>query len=666
MGSADERKVSLNTQKSDLGGGKDLLYGWLVGRAAADLGLAQALAASEAQRSEQIKRLEAALLTEIRELENRQALSANAAGSAAQIDALKEEMQRFSERQNQLETARVSVEGLEAAIRAKLGEFESQIHENSSHLAPGNLDDFEFEIKLLADRIARAEFCNQQAQARAASESQRVQEQVSTLIKSQAAAIKAQIIEELRAHPPSELAARTVAEALQEKIDELRSEIGREAPAAGQLVALRDDLDQLALRLSQIESVSSPPPAIANELSRWNDDHAVKTLENIIGSRIDQLQDKLTRALNAIDNRDTEIRGLNVQLADLTDKVAELTSRAADHGIGEAERLELMRSFEKLVSAQTLEVENRLNEILKPPERNAIGQFQIEMSALVNRVAQIELASQEAHGLNSAAAERAQKDAEGLRAELALLRVELSQQNAEPAPHLIQKLEETVSAKIGELRSHFALEQQSGQGRDALLSEIRSEMQLMVQRLVQAESSAQQTHALMVNEAAQTGQLRDSMIGELTALQTQLAERRTRDAEIDGLARELKGRVFEIQSQLSQKLSLLASRDEEFAELKLEVQNLMQLSAQKPAAPPAAVNRLHAPLGATVGLSSPKAQPDAMSAFSPPANEPNSLMQSYDAESEAPKDQKKQLQQRMSADIERARAELRKRAGVGR
>ena len=49
--------------------GKDVLYGWLVGRAAADLGLAQALAVTEAQRSEQLRRLEESLLGQIRELQ---------------------------------------------------------------------------------------------------------------------------------------------------------------------------------------------------------------------------------------------------------------------------------------------------------------------------------------------------------------------------------------------------------------------------------------------------------------------------------------------------------------------------------------------------------------------------------------------------------------------
>ena len=61
----------LASQTIGAANGKDVLYGWLVGRAAADLGLAQAIAASESQRAEQIKRLEEALLGQPRKGQSR-------------------------------------------------------------------------------------------------------------------------------------------------------------------------------------------------------------------------------------------------------------------------------------------------------------------------------------------------------------------------------------------------------------------------------------------------------------------------------------------------------------------------------------------------------------------------------------------------------------------
>jgi hypothetical protein len=70
----------------------------------------------------------------------------------------------------------------------------------------------------------------------------------------------------------------------------------------------------------------------------------------------------------------------------------------------------------------------------------------------------------------------------------------------------------------------------------------------------------------------------------------------------------------------------------------------------------------------TVGLSGSKSPPEAIPVVKsvPAASEPSSLLRTYDSASDGSKDQKKQLQQRISADIERVRAELRKRAGMGR
>ena len=103
MGLFDESNDQpLGSQGSNPGGGTDVLYGWLVGRAAADLGLAQALAASESQRKEQIKRLEDNLLGQMRELHLAQTSSSGAAVNPAEVDALKAEIERVRERQQQL------------------------------------------------------------------------------------------------------------------------------------------------------------------------------------------------------------------------------------------------------------------------------------------------------------------------------------------------------------------------------------------------------------------------------------------------------------------------------------------------------------------------------------------------------------------------------------
>ena len=186
MGTPDDGRNFPDDAAVSLGGGKDLLYGWLVGRAAAELGLAQALATSEAQRNEQLKRLEESLLGQIRALQN--CASTDSGTSGAELDALKVELQRVSEGQQQLSAQRVHVEQLEAAIRDKLQQFES--HMQGPTRSGGDLGDVKFDLNLLTDRIARAEYAVAQALARAANQQQQVEESVADRLQLETALLK--------------------------------------------------------------------------------------------------------------------------------------------------------------------------------------------------------------------------------------------------------------------------------------------------------------------------------------------------------------------------------------------------------------------------------------------------------------------------------------------
>ena len=114
--------------------GKDVLYGWLVGRAAADLGLAQAIAASEAQRAEQLRRLEEALLGQMRELQNSQAAPGSATDSG-EVERLKDQVRQFSDRQNFLEAQQFTSGQLEAQLSTKIRELEAHIEQPPTALA---------------------------------------------------------------------------------------------------------------------------------------------------------------------------------------------------------------------------------------------------------------------------------------------------------------------------------------------------------------------------------------------------------------------------------------------------------------------------------------------------------------------------------------------------
>ena len=109
-----------NAQTHSFGAGKDVLFGWLVGRAAADLGLAQAIAASEAQRNEQLKRLEESLLAQVQQLNKQQGVADDAAITPAGIDELKAEIQKFTERMGWLESAAQQTHHLGDTLKAEI------------------------------------------------------------------------------------------------------------------------------------------------------------------------------------------------------------------------------------------------------------------------------------------------------------------------------------------------------------------------------------------------------------------------------------------------------------------------------------------------------------------------------------------------------------------
>jgi hypothetical protein len=622
VGLPNETSENPATQSANnLGAGTDVLYGWLVGRAAADLGLAQALAASEAQRREQIKRLEESLLAQIRELQDRHSANSGDVDSAALIDPLKLELERVGARQAQLEAAQQNVERLEAAMNSQLGEFAAQMRQQAESFSSGNADDVKFEIKLLADRIARAEFAAQRAQTETLSANQRIENTISERLQAQVAASQAQFITELQARSEAPNVSADQQEMLHQlsqrlgqlesslnpgaiedersrwgheadkRLDALVVEVGEQLRAIGGAKvdgeAHAAELAAVAERLGCIEQTALLGAAeLKAELGALKtrldepqrpvpvDDSAIRRLDETINGRIAELQDKLTTALSVVEQRDGALLALDGRLSVLADKVAELSERAVDRG------------------------------------------------------------------------------------DMAELKSELSRDDAKSAQSLVDNLEKNIAAKIGALEGELTADLQRSQNRDGVLDEIRGEIELLAQRWLQTDTSARQTHEFIANELAQAAQLREGMVGELTALQNQLTDRQERDRRIESLATDLSARIFDVQAQLSQNLATLVSRDAEIAALKVQVE---QMAQTKNAVPLAAPNRLHTAISPAVGLGGLKPQSEV-----PPAQEPASLLQRYDADSSGAKQEKRHLQERISADIERVRAELRKRAGVGR
>jgi chromosome segregation ATPase len=621
----DGNDKPFSAQGGSVGAGKDVLFGWLVGRAAADFGLAQALATNEAQRAEQFRRLEESLLAQLKELREQPSTAAVASAQIEEFHQLKTEMQSLFERMGGLESLTTQCTQVPNLLKTELATWQAQFGENQKQVETGFTrfseiaDDLGARVRQLenhhgvkSDDVDRAlnEFAECKLELRALSERiAHIGRSAETL---QPATIQA--IEHSQ-----ELAA-----------DRIRSEFA----------SLQADIFQ---RLRGLPAES-----------------AIQALKESLQKQGDELHRQIDQHGLSFTHLSADLAALRSQLQSFTQQ-AESTATALDF---DAERAHLKREVEDRIAFGMREfgdqVQSRLRDIGETKVDRA--SFNAEKNGLVDRMANIERIVEETAG--------------EIRFELNSLKSELREQTQHaPAEALLRSVEATVRTKIQEIQEHLAQEQQSLRSRDFRQRELETQLEKLAQRTQQTESMVQQTHALMINESEQARQQRDAFIKELAALHARFEEVQTRDAVSHGLAETVTAKIQQLQEQLAQQSANLAWRDTEIRELKAEIQSLsQQMPRPAPAVAPLRAPVAHRPQEAAP--TPPDIRPreiaseirldSALHRLDAPAHEPRKLR-----EGDGPKDQilvegadsLELIHARMSADIERARAELREKSG---
>jgi chromosome segregation ATPase len=622
-----ENEKSSSSETNNLGAGKDVLFGWLVGRAAADLGLAQALAASEAQRAEQFKRLEDTLLAQIHQLQQQLTSGPNFDVQVPDLNELKAFMQSFAERlsgvesasqqatqmrelvktemarlhsqlgdrDSLLETQRSRFDKLEATIGAKIAGLEQMIGTKSESFdtARDELEHVRRELGAITNRITRAELATQQAQTQAASDVERAQEHVVGLVTSESAALKAELLARLD-QPSLDLAVKRVEETFQKRLDDLHHELGQNLPRV-----------------------------------------------------------------------DAEVHGLQTQVRSLTQRVESLPSATAAAVDFDVERSRWSRDVDERITARIQELGNEIRDKLE-----SVGSIKIEnehvlteTSALAHRMAQNEQATQQM--------------AADLGMELSAIKAALNQQQIQhqATEAVLKSFEDTVRTKIREVQDYLLQGQNNLQTHDAQFTEYKTDLQRLTQRFAEIESIAHRTHALMVNESEQATQVQAGLRTELAGLRTQLSEGQSMGAVIQSVEDNLTVKLRELQNQFAQKMLEADRRDAEFREIKVQLQSLAQRMTQAGATPSAQVSAANRPKDSTVfpvDIDALRSKPEDRLGITGSKTEiaphrTRELSQEHaepkDSLLDGAKHQLTQLQERMSADIERARAELREKSG---
>lgn len=313
-----------------LGKGKDVLIGWLVGRAGADLGLAQALAASYAERGQPGRETEGELASLNGATREQPHMVTSAESSIKEVEerleSKIEEMHDQLTKQGEMlqswyaelrEVFRTELSVLQGELREvqdrldaqhstndkSIGDLQAKLKENYERFENGHeeLDQINSQVNAIAQRLAQAETTIQQAQALASSGSHEMQQAVESL-KSEIAALKIQLSQSPATDERPDFLLRELEERLEAKIQDTQHELTKARDDS----EVRDSQLEESLRaeLALVQSVRSDQAAAESLI------HAAE--ERFAGS-IHDLEIRLAGALEMLDSHGAEITTLKAQ-----------------------------------------------------------------------------------------------------------------------------------------------------------------------------------------------------------------------------------------------------------------------------------------------------------------------------------------------------------------
>jgi chromosome segregation ATPase len=617
-----------------MGKGKDVLVGWLVGKAGVDFGVAQALASSEAQAAEQLKRLEETLLAQINALQKEQKIDGEIPESQVrQQSAVQAELQDFAKRINLIEAAGQQTERLGENLRAEIAALKAELVEQQGRIQPANSAIRRVEealgpkLQALQDQLA-------QAQNRLDGREARLKE----AFRSELIALQTQLGER-----------QNRLEARHSNLDKLLENVGANfqslegwlsnklrviEDSSGELGQLKSELRAVAQRMAEVESAAQrAQTVVVNDAPTAAQ---LKKLEERLVARISELQRGQVVGGEVLEARARELSDLRAELQrfagriGLVESVGQQTERVSDTLRGEIAalkfELEEQRRLEPadsvirgIESAHSAKIQELQDQIAKGQERlegweAQFGGIETVVMGLGGRLAEAESAAQRLQTWVNSETESAGKLSEGLHSELVALRDRFDERRSKDLA--IEGIEAALGAKIEELKHHIgdqlgALEGRDGErtewiktldqsfgsrmaelenqfsekfralesGRDES-GQLRSELSVLADRIARQEIATQQAQTCGVDEAQRTQQLEECLKAEMAGLQADLKEQRQRtqlvDSLIKGIEVSLHPKIDQIGQHLAGEQARVESLDVQFAKFKSDLQVLFE------------------------------------------------------------------------------------------
>jgi len=621
-------------REDQTGKGKDMLVGWLVGKAGVDFGVAQALAASDAQAAEQLKRLEETLVARISELQKEKKVGNEIPeGYVRELSGLQAELQGFARRMSLVEAAGQQTERFGNQLRGEIAALKAELVEQQGRLQPADSvirrveEALGTRIQELQDQIAKA-------QGRLDGRETQLKEAFSAEI----IALQAQLGERQdrldARHSTIEKLLKNVAADFQSLEGWLSDKLRVIESGSGELAQLMSEMRAVAQRMAEVEFAAQHRQAVG--VSDTPPTEQLNRLEEALVARIGELQRGQEIGGELLERRERELSDLKAELQSfagrlsLVDSARQQTEQLSDALRGEIAALKfeleeqrklepansVIRGIEAAHSARIQELQDQIakgQERLEAREAQFSG-IETELQGLGGRLAETESVAEQFRTWVKCETESAGKLSEGLRTEIGALRDQFHERRDKDLA--IEGIETVLGAKIEEIKNQVGQQLSTLEGRDGELTEwikrldrslgprmtelenqlseklrvlegdreesgqLRSELSVLADRIDRQELTTQQAQAFAASEAQGTQQLVNSLKAEMAGLQADLEEQRQRtpptDSLIKGIEENLNPRIDQIGQHLAREQARVESLDAEFAKFKFDLQALVQ------------------------------------------------------------------------------------------
>jgi chromosome segregation ATPase len=195
---------------------------------------------------------------------------------------------------------------------------------------------------------------------------------------------------------------------------------------------------------------------------------------------------------------------------------------------------------------------------------------------VVDRLGKLRAAVKEGEAVVVSENQHTEQVIESLRTEIAAQQAQLNA--ARDKELAIQKMEQTLNAKIHDLQNDVKKKEEALESRTKEITDLKSKIDVLGKQITQSDAAIQQAKEETANEAKRAQQLVESSNGKVAALEAQVKDReaiiRAKESTLKSLEQRLTAKVQALEGLVKNKDTLLTDQDRQLRDLSTQLATL--------------------------------------------------------------------------------------------